>query len=120
MGDKQIASQLDLQMKIDVTATNQAFITLKDHKDDFENNPKCRLINPTKSEIGKISKKILERINTEIRLKTKFNQWINTNDVIAWYDKIENKAKHSFICFDIVEFYPSIIIKESLGIRERF
>ena len=31
---------------------NQSFITLKDHKENFKNNPKCRLINPAKSEIA--------------------------------------------------------------------
>ena len=29
----------------------QSFIILKDHKANFQNNPKCRLINPAKSEI---------------------------------------------------------------------
>ena len=41
----------------------EAFISLKDHKENFENNPKCRLINPAKSDSGKISKLILDKIN---------------------------------------------------------
>ena len=40
--------------------------TPKDHKPNFGSNPKCRLINPTKTEIGKISKQILERINKRV------------------------------------------------------
>ena len=28
--------------------------------------------------------------------------------MIEWFKAIENKQQHSFICFDIVEFYPSI------------
>ena len=28
--------------------------------------------------------------------------------MIEWFKAIENKQHHSFICFDIVEFYPSI------------
>ena len=31
-----------------------AFITLKDYKENFNINPKCRLINPAKSELGKM------------------------------------------------------------------
>ena len=36
------------------------YITLKDRKENFRNNTKCRLINPFKSEIGRVSKKISE------------------------------------------------------------
>ena len=56
-GDKYIAENLELSDRIDTMAKNQAFITLKDHKPNFNNKPTCRLINPTKSEIGKISKR---------------------------------------------------------------
>ena len=36
-------------------AKKTAFITLKDHKENFENTPKCRLINPAKSDLGRVS-----------------------------------------------------------------
>ena len=32
----------------------EGFISLKDHKENFENNPKCRLLNPAKSDSGKL------------------------------------------------------------------
>ena len=89
-------------------AKQQAFITLKDHKDNFANHPTCRLINPAKSELGKVSKQILDRINSEIRTKTKLNQWKNTKDVTNWFTNIPDKKKHSFASFDINSFYPSI------------
>ena len=92
----------------DTTASKNAFITLKDHKPNFDNKPTCRLINPTKSEIGKFSKEILDRINGKIVRESKFNQWKNSSSVIEWFKAIEHKQLHSFICFDIVEFYPSI------------
>ena len=38
---------------------NPAYITLKDHKENFRNNTKCRLINPSKSEVGLVSKSYL-------------------------------------------------------------
>ncbi len=88
--------------------------------------PFCNLLlcsHPTKSEIGKISKQILERINTKIRATTKFNQWKNTNDVITWYNKIEDKKSNYFICFDICEFYPSIsevLLKKALEYAKQF
>ena len=62
----------------------------------------------TKSEIGKISKKILDRINKNILSATNINQWKNTKSVIEWFRNIENKQQYSFICFDIIDLYPSI------------
>lgn len=44
------------------------FITLNDHKPNFTTNPKCRLINPLKSELGKVSKFLIEKVNTIIRI----------------------------------------------------
>ena len=44
-------------------ARKNAFVTLKDHKENFDTNPKCRLLNPSKSELGKVSKVVLDRIN---------------------------------------------------------
>ncbi len=106
--DKKIATNLNLDDRIDTTDKCEAFITLKDHKPNFKNKPSCRLINPCKPEIGKISKKILERINFKVKESTNFNQWRNTDDVISWFNSINNKKDHSFICFDICAFYPSI------------
>ena len=55
--DKKIADKLELQDRIDTVPKSEAFITLKDHKDNFNNNPQTRLINPNKSQIGKVSNK---------------------------------------------------------------
>ena len=48
-------------------AKRDAFITIKDHKENFPSNVKCRLINPSKGELGKVSKVILDNINNNIR-----------------------------------------------------
>ena len=56
-----IAHDLGIGDRMDVLAKKQAFITLKDHKNHFRDNPTCRLINPTKSEMGRVSKQILDR-----------------------------------------------------------
>ena len=66
---KKIAQSLDINDRIPKIIEREAFITLKDHKQNFTNKPTCRLINPTKSEIGKISKKILDNINQLVRKK---------------------------------------------------
>ena len=57
------------------------FITLKGHKDNFYNKPSCHLINPTKNEQGKISKKIIEQVNQQILKNTDVNQWKNISNV---------------------------------------
>ena len=56
MEAKHIAEQLKLDDRIEQAAEQKAFITLNDHKPNFPNNIKCRLINPAKSNLGKISK----------------------------------------------------------------
>ena len=53
-----------------INGKNNCFITLKDHKENFLNNPKTRLLNPAKNELGRISKAILEKINLNLRNKT--------------------------------------------------
>ena len=41
-----ILNNLGIGDKIEKMKKREAFITLKDHKENFESNPKCRLINP--------------------------------------------------------------------------
>ena len=105
---KSIADNLNISNRIDPMNETPAFISLKDHKPDFENNPKCRLINPAKSNLGKVSKSILDNINNRIRIQTQVNQWRTSTDAISWFQSIQNKPRKSFISFDIVDFYPSI------------
>ena len=105
---KQITDELNISNRIEPMAQNKAFISLKDHKENFDNHPQCRLINPAKSNLGKVSKAVLDRINTDIRNETQSNQWRNSDDTISWFVNIPNKNRHTFLQFDIVEFYPSI------------
>ena len=51
-----MAKDFNIQDRTECMADRQAYITLKDHKENFQNKPICRLINPAKSEIGKVSK----------------------------------------------------------------
>ena len=101
---KHIADNLSIGNRIECMKKREAFISLKDHKENFENNPKCRLINPAKSDSEKISKLILDKINTQPRAILNVNQWRNTQNVIDWFGNIEEKSRHSFISFDIIDF----------------
>ena len=99
---------LGLEERVFKTTARSAFITVKDHKENFLNNTQSRLLNPTKPEIGKISKQILENVINVIRGKTKLNNWKNTDGVLTWFRNLKDKKKLSFIQFDICSFYPSI------------
>ena len=105
---KAIATKLNLEDRIEQMANKAAFATLKDHKENFTSASQCRLINPAKSEIGKVSKKILDEINCDIRTKLKLNQWRSIDSVTSWFMKLFNKDSCKLFKFDIVEFYPSI------------
>ena len=102
---------------------NECFATLKDHKNNFENNPSVRLINTCKPQIGKIAKILLEKINLIVRTQTKLKQWRSSDDVIAWFNSLQNKRNLKFIKFDVVNFYPSIteeILKNAIKWARQF
>ena len=104
---KKIAEKLNIDNRIEKIQESEAYITVKDHQKGFPNNPSIRLINPSKSDIGRISKKILDKINQRVIQKTKVNQWENTNIVIAWFKSLPDKSCLSFVNFDIESCYPS-------------
>ena len=112
-----IAKSIDLDDRILKTSLRYANITLKDHKENPRLNPKCRLLNATKPELGKVSKHILTKIIKSVRTQTQFNQWVNTDSVIKWFNQLDRQKKFRFIQFDIVAFYPSIsedLLRKSL------
>ena len=106
--DKKIAESLNIADRVFRTSEKQSFLTYKDHKDDFKNTKASRLLNPCKQELGKVSKQILVKVVTFVRNATKLLQFKNSISVIQWFNQIENKQKHTFIQFDICEFYSSI------------
>ena len=102
------AKELDLEDRMEQMQTSEAYITVKDHKDDFNAKPTFRLINPSKTDIGRVSKQLLDGINKKLLHHTKVNQWKNTQSVIDWFNQIRGKRRCTFIQFDIENFYPSI------------
>ena len=106
--DVKITSKLGIDDRVFETKKRQAFITVKDHKPNFRNNVQTRLLNPTKSEIGKVSKNILDGKIPTIRRKTGLNQWKNTGSARDWYIQLKQKHKLTFIQFDVDGMYPNI------------
>ena len=118
-----IADRLDLGDRVETLARKEAYVTLKDHKPNFEHALPCRLINPAKSELGVVSKRILDGIVGKLRACTGINLWKNTAAVINWFDSIKGRTDHTFLCFDIVDFYPSIsesLLKDALAFAKQY
>ena len=118
-----IANDLNIADRIDSLARKEAFISMKDHKEDFLNKLPCRLINPSKPEIGIVSKQILDRINAALAEQLKVQQWKNSSAVTTWFSSIDRKDLCVFTCFDICEFYPSIseeLLREALTFAGQF
>ena len=93
---KQLAQKLKLDDRIEQLLENQAFITTKDPKPNFPNNIKCRLINPAKSNLGKIRKQIFQEINKVIRQSTNLQQWQSTPAVIVWFKTSPKRKDANF------------------------
>ena len=107
---KKLSKELNLEDKMECYAKRPAFITLKDHKENFKGNKKC-LINPSKGEMVIVSKKYLKSIISKLNSKLQYNQWRSTFTIIESFKAITNKAKCRFIKIDIAEFYHLILIQ---------
>ena len=103
---KKIAKDLELEDRIEKMQKSECYITAKDYKEDFPHKISCRLINPSKSDIEKLSKIILDKINSDVLSSVQVNQWKNSQAVVEWFKNIRNKNNASFIVFDIKSFYP--------------
>ncbi|MEL6805484.1 MAG: hypothetical protein AAFO91_17080, partial [Bacteroidota bacterium] len=96
---------------------SDAYVTIKDHKANFPQTIKCRLINPSKTHIAKVSKTIIERVVKDVRANSNLLQWKNSVEVISWFKETSGRNK-CFVTFDIVDFYPSITYKHLLDAIE--
>lgn len=63
---REIANKHRVTDRMDAMAKREAFLTLKDHKENFEAKLLCRLINPAKTEM---SKRVLNSINRRLGKK---------------------------------------------------
>ena len=71
-----------------------AYTTIKDQKENFPDKPNFRLVNSSKSDIGKVSKSIL--INGNSSQNANLNRWRNSISVIEWFKAIDNKPQLLF------------------------
>ena len=108
--------------RMEINAKSNCFITLKDHKENFQNNLSVQLMNSAKNERGRLGKFIIQVVNKELRHKLNLNKWKNTEDIINWFKSIKDKQHCKFVIFDIKDFYPSIkesLLKQSLDFAEK-
>ena len=118
-----LCSKLEIADRVEKFSEAEPFYTLKDHKDNFNTKPSIRLINPAISQVGKISKKILEKANKIIREKTGSMQWTSSSQPVEWFKNINDKQKCRFIKYDVDAFYPSIsveLFKKSIKYARKF
>ena len=66
MTGKDLIRDKELIKRMETIEEGNSFITIKDHEENFHNHPTVPLINPAKNELGRISKLILDKINTKI------------------------------------------------------
>ena len=102
---KKIAHKLEIDDRVEKMQETEAFLTIKDHKEGFPHTLSFRLINPSKSDIGKISKSVWYTKNKNIIKQTNVNQWKNTAQVITWFKNIKSKKTSSFVYFDVLSIY---------------
>lgn len=57
---KVLATKLKINDRMERMAKQQAFVTLKEHKENFVKKPTCQLINPAKVNWGSLVGKSLE------------------------------------------------------------
>jgi len=77
---------------------------------NFVSSPKCRLINPAKTQIGRVSKVELDKINSIISTQVEVNQWRSTSTVMDWFCDIPEKHQHRFLPLHINEKLLSNVI----------
>ena len=77
-----LQKSIHLEVKHIPTNIKLKNLILKHYKDNFRLNTSCRQINPSKSEIGRVSKIISENINKNLLSQLKCNQSKSTNEVI--------------------------------------
>ena len=94
---KTISKTLQPEKRMERYAERTVFISLKYHQENFKHNTKCRLINPSKGEIGVVSKRFLEEINIKLNNHLCYNQWRNISTVMKWFKAIEYKKTCKFI-----------------------
>ena len=107
-----IAKKEGLEKRMQIFTPGNAYFTNKDHKKDGKLS--CRVINPAKTHVGKLSQEILREKISELREKLPLNHWKSTQEVLEWFNTLkytQGRSKNQsfkFVKFDIEAYYPSI------------
>ena len=88
---RQFVKHPRIEDRMECYSDQHAFIKLKEHKDNLKNNPKGRLINPSKCDAGRISKAYLSNIISKLPGQLWSNQWRNTSQVMKWFKNLPHK-----------------------------
>ena len=64
---KSILKNKEVLQRMDINGDSHCFIAFKDYKENFQSNLSVRLINPTKNQLGRLSKFIIQAINKGLR-----------------------------------------------------
>ena len=76
---KKVADKLLMSDKVDQLEKHDKYITVKNYKESFLHNPSFRLINLSKSDIGKVTKANLDRMNKEIASSIQVEKLFSSN-----------------------------------------
>ena len=112
----EIAEDLGIAERAEVFQKQPAFVNFKDTKPPFSTaaEPKevpVRLLTPSKSQLGRVSKIKLQKLNAQVRVATKSNQWRQTRDATRWFEGLPEPGRgklYYFFEFDFKSFYGSI------------
>ena len=104
---EQHAIDLKIENKMEKITKRSAFISIKDHKNNFPNSIQYRLINPAQNNLSKVTQNIIGKAVTSIKKSSSLNLWMGTNEVLEWYEANKQKGVR-FIQYDIEAYYPSI------------
>ena len=69
---------------------NSYFIIMKDRRSNFLKLSRNRLLNPEKTELGRINKVALDKIKLNLRNASEVSQSNITNDVTSFFRKMKN------------------------------
>ena len=86
----------------------RAIFFLRITKKNSPDKKQTRSINLTKTELGLVSKDVIQKITSRLMSSHKYNLRKNSMDTIDWFKKMKDKKRSTFVQFDIIEFYPSI------------
>ena len=80
-----LANKLHIEDRLGKFKMKDAYILFKVHKPNFRKKLQSRLINPSKTELGKVSKNIIQILFLMWKKNCHSNLWKNSNGTIEWF-----------------------------------